>query len=414
MRVATIEIRNGVSGTSRTIFELWEMQCGNLEDVRFKATQLSLFLLISSEESTSTIAPVISSAAPVVETTLVASPTGLCGLVPFNRYSSTYHQHEFPNAPVYCPSRGFIDDQRLYPTGGLPFLLVDLTAPSQLGRISCCLQGRRVRPLPARRLGIEALHHPLLSSHHSSLQFILRILFDQFIFFGFGCARSGLRDLRLEMYHPPRRAPRRRDSSERPMHSSPHSAGPSRKRCRSPVDSVSLSMPVTGSLAPTRADHLHIRTGVDMELGIGDRDEVGDRVGIDHRDATDDTEEYEADASTGDTTEAGIDPMTAALVEEEIVEPAGEDSPDSPDTRDGIVRSVEDTPVDLSDAGGMEANQLIASGDRVRMAGHYSLWLENLQKIRAMLDIERDSESSIRLHMSLLTRRSFVRFVGDG
>ncbi|GKG07775.1 hypothetical protein Tco_0330744, partial [Tanacetum coccineum] len=32
---------------------------------------------------TSTIAPVISSVAPVVETTLVASPTGLCGLVPY-------------------------------------------------------------------------------------------------------------------------------------------------------------------------------------------------------------------------------------------------------------------------------------------------------------------------------------------
>ncbi|GKF73185.1 hypothetical protein Tco_0219517, partial [Tanacetum coccineum] len=32
---------------------------------------------------TSAIAPVISSAAPVAETTLVASPTGLCGLVPY-------------------------------------------------------------------------------------------------------------------------------------------------------------------------------------------------------------------------------------------------------------------------------------------------------------------------------------------
>ncbi|GJW97069.1 hypothetical protein Tco_0178877 [Tanacetum coccineum] len=42
-----------------------------------------------------------------------------------------------------------------------------------------------------------------------------------------------------------------------------------------------------------------------MGLGIGDGDVVGDRVGIDHRDATDDTEEYEADANTGDTTEAG-------------------------------------------------------------------------------------------------------------
>ncbi|GJS62457.1 hypothetical protein Tco_0657241 [Tanacetum coccineum] len=196
--------------------------------------------------------------------------------------------------------------------------------------------------------------------------------------------------------------------------------GPSRKRCRSPVDSVSLSMPVTGSLAPTRADHLPPRkrfrdsysseasleedaevgltgTGVDVELGIGDGDVVGDRVGIDHRDATDDTEEYEADASTGDTAEAGIDPMTAPLVEEEIVEPAGEDSPDLPVTRDGIDRIV-----GIETAQGrLEADQLIASGDRARMAeAIYSLRLENL-KIRAMLDIERDRVSSLRLHMSL-------------
>ncbi|GKF97348.1 hypothetical protein Tco_0293169, partial [Tanacetum coccineum] len=33
---------------------------------------------------TSTISPVILSAAPMVETTLVASPTGLCGLIPYS------------------------------------------------------------------------------------------------------------------------------------------------------------------------------------------------------------------------------------------------------------------------------------------------------------------------------------------
>ncbi|GKG62190.1 hypothetical protein Tco_0632094, partial [Tanacetum coccineum] len=42
-------------------------------------------------------------------------------------------------------------------------------------------------------------------------------------------------------------------------------------------------------------------------------------------------------------------PMTAPLVEEEIIETAGEDSSDSSGTRDGIVRLVEDMPVDLDD-----------------------------------------------------------------
>ncbi|GJT02840.1 hypothetical protein Tco_0824009, partial [Tanacetum coccineum] len=69
------------------------------------------------------------------------------------------------------------------------------------------------------------------------------------------------------------------------------------------------------------------RTGVDMSW-FSDGDEVGVHVGIDHRDAK----------------------IMTSEVEEEIVEPAGEVSPNSSDTRDGIVRTVEDTPVDLSDA----------------------------------------------------------------
>ncbi|GJX76531.1 hypothetical protein Tco_0323342, partial [Tanacetum coccineum] len=47
---------------------------------------LGLFFLVTSvvAPNTSTISPVISSAAPMVETTLVASPTGLCGLIPYS------------------------------------------------------------------------------------------------------------------------------------------------------------------------------------------------------------------------------------------------------------------------------------------------------------------------------------------
>ncbi|GJX19989.1 hypothetical protein Tco_0222666 [Tanacetum coccineum] len=188
------------------------------------------------------------------------------------------------------------------------------------------------------------------------------------------------------------------DSSERPMHLSSHSAGPSRKRCRSPVDSAPLSMPVTGSLAPTRADLLpprkKFRDSYSSEASIEEDAEVGlTGTGVDME--LGDTEEYEADASVGDTAEVGIDPMTALLVEEEIVEPAGEDSPDSPGTMDSIA------PPEAVRENGWSADQLIASGDRARMAEMiYSLRLENL-KVRAMLDIERDRVSSLHLHMSL-------------
>ncbi|GKE54962.1 hypothetical protein Tco_1490118 [Tanacetum coccineum] len=215
-----------------------------------------------------------------------------------------------------------------------------------------------------------------------------------------------------------------RDSSERPLHSSSHSVGPSHKRCRSSVDYVPSSTPVMGSLAPTRADLLPphnrfrdsysseasieddtkvdpIETEVDMELSIGDGDDVRDHVEIDPRDVRDDTDEYEADTSAGDTVEVGIDPMSAPIVEEEIIELAGEDSSYSSGTRDGIVRSFEDMPIDLDDVIRLEADQLIASRERARMTERIeSLRLENL-KVRALLDIERDRVNSLRLHMSL-------------
>ncbi|GJY40159.1 hypothetical protein Tco_0427429 [Tanacetum coccineum] len=283
---------------------------------------------------------------------------------------------------------------------------------------------------------------------------------------------SSTRDVPPRLCYPPRRAPRRSeaflrwcaaplstlyplttlesslgDSSERPLHSSSQSAGPSRKRCRSSVDSVPLSTPVMRSLAPTRADLLPprkrfkdsysskasieentdidpIETEVDMELGIGDGDYVRDHVKIDPRDVRDNTEEYETETSTGDTVEVGVDLMSAPIVKEKVFEPAGEDSSYSSGTRDGIVRSFEDMPINLNDVvrdfyhhmskvridrivgiktaqRRLKADQSIARGHRVSMIERIdSLRLENL-KVRAMLDIERDRVNSLRLYMSL-------------
>nr|GEX19460.1 putative reverse transcriptase domain-containing protein [Tanacetum cinerariifolium] len=158
------------------------------------------------------------------------------------------------------------------------------------------------------------------------------------------------------------------DSSERPLHSSSYSAGPSRKRCRSSDDSVPSSTPVTGSLAPTRADLLPPRkrfidsyssetsmeedtkidtteTEDDRELDIFDGDDVRDHIEVDPRD---DNEEFEA--SAGDTVVLGIDPRSVPMVDKEIVEPVGGDSFSSSGTRDGTVRSVEDILVDLDGA----------------------------------------------------------------
>ncbi|GJX23715.1 hypothetical protein Tco_0228160 [Tanacetum coccineum] len=418
---------------------------------------------------TSTIAPVISFAAPVVETTLVASPTGLCGLVPYSGSNSDLpdemslpeHISSLPAiSPFLCTDSSEAPDSSDGPPSQDPYVATvahwrsraipfgqpyrtHLNGPRKL------LTARKIiGPLPARRLASRHAS-PRSSDHHSSSSLVLSMDFLQFHSSGFGCIRSGHSGPRLELSlrlcYPPRRAPRRSkafhrwcaaplstlyppttsesssgDSSERPLHSSSHSAGPSRKRLkRFKIFQIrpEASIEEDAEVGP-------IETGVDMELGIGDGNDVRDYVEIGPRDVRDDTEQYEADASAGGMVEVGIDLMSAPIVDEEILKPAGEDSFYSSGTKDGIVRSFEDMPIDLGDdvsdfyhhmsevridrivgietsQSRLEADQLIASGDRARMAERiYSLRLENL-KVRAILDIKRDRVNSLRLHMSL-------------
>ncbi|GKB51222.1 hypothetical protein Tco_0901975 [Tanacetum coccineum] len=323
---------------------------------------------------TSTIAPVISSAAPMVETTLVASPTGLCGLVPYtgsdsvlpDEMTSPEHISPLPAvSPFIC-----IDSSDGPPLQD-PYVTTiarwrsRVTAPPGIRRRSATL----IRPEEAIPFGRPYRTH--LNGPRKLLT-----------------ARKRYAASLSTWYPPTTLESSSGDSSERPMHLSSHSARPSRKRCRSPVDSVPLSTPAS---IEEDAEVGLAGTGVDMELGIGDWDEVGDHFEIDLGDVRNDTEEYEADVSAGDTAEVGIDPMIAPLVEEEIVETDGEDSPDSSGIRDGIFRSVEDMPVDLGDVvrdfyhhmsevrvdrivgietaqRWLEADQLIASRDRARMA----------------------------------------------
>ncbi|GJY81246.1 hypothetical protein Tco_0493997 [Tanacetum coccineum] len=405
---------------------------------------------------TSTIASVISSAAPVVETTHVASPTGLCGLVPYSgsdsdssdEMSSPEHISSLPSISLFlCIDSSEAPDSSDGPPSQDPYVatvaywrsrvtarppsssefpIALFTVSSRIRRRSAILirpgeaipfgrpynthlngprklltTRKRVGPLPARRLACRHVS-PRSSDHRSSSSSSSS---DSSPVHSSGLdasdqAHSGpsTRDVSPRLCYPPRRAPRRSeafrrwcaaplstlyppttsesssgDSLKRPLHSSSHSARPSRKRCRSSGDSVLSSMLVMRSLAPTHTNLLPprkrfrdsylseasieedteidpIETEVDMELGIGDRDDVRDHVEIDPRDVRDDIKEYEADTSAGDMVEVGIDPMSAPIVEEDIIEPAGDDSSDSSGTKDGIVRSFEDMPIDLDDA----------------------------------------------------------------
>ncbi|GJS60448.1 hypothetical protein Tco_0655232 [Tanacetum coccineum] len=457
---------------------------------------------------TSTIALVISSVAHVVETALVASPIGFCGLIPYSdsnsdspdKMSSPEHISPLPAIlPFLCTDSFEAPDSSDGPPSQDPYVMVvarwrskvasrpssssefpiaPVTASPGTRRRPAILirpgeaipfgrpyythlngppklltTRKRVGPLQARRLTWRhasprsSYHHSSSSSSSSDSSPIHSPGLDAPDQAHSGSSTRDCAALLSTLYPSTTSETSSRDSSERPLHPYSHSVRPSRKRCRSPVDSVPLSTPVMGSLAPTRADLLPprkrfrdsysseasieedteidpIETEVDMELGIGDGDYVRDHVEINPRDVRDDTEEYEADTSAGDTVKVGIDPMSVPIVEEDIVEPAGEDSPDLSGTRDGIVRSFEDMPNDLDDVvrdfyhhmsevridriirietvqRRLEANQLIARGQRVSMSKRIdSLRLENL-KVRAMLDIERDRVNNLLLHMSL-------------
>ncbi|GKE98250.1 hypothetical protein Tco_0021601, partial [Tanacetum coccineum] len=248
------------------------------------------------------------------EITLVASPTGLCGLVPYT--GSDSDSPDEMSSPEHISPLPAIS----------PFICTDSSeAPDSSDGLSLLVGGAGLasRHAPPRSLD----HHSSSSSSSSDSSPVHSLGLD-----ALDQAHSGssTRDVSPRLCYPPRRAPRCSEafhrwcaaplstlyppttsesssgnSSERPMHLSSHSAGPSRKRCRSPVDSAPLSMTVMRSLAPTRTDLSPPRkrfrdsysSEVDLELGIGDEDEVGDHVGIDHRDARVDTEEYEADAN---------------------------------------------------------------------------------------------------------------------
>ncbi|GJU66151.1 hypothetical protein Tco_1252410 [Tanacetum coccineum] len=171
---------------------------------------------------TSTIAPVISSASRVVETTLVTSPTGLCGLVPYSGSDSDL-QDEMPLpehisplpaiSPFLCTDSSEAPDSsdgppsqdpyvatvarwrsrvNARPSSSSEFPIAPVTAPPGIHRQSVILirpgeaipfgrpyrthlngprklltARKRVRPLPAHRLASRHAS-PHSSDHHSS------------------------------------------------------------------------------------------------------------------------------------------------------------------------------------------------------------------------------------------------------
>nr|GFB16047.1 hypothetical protein [Tanacetum cinerariifolium] len=170
------------------------------------------------------------------------------------------------------------------------------------------------------------------------------------------------------------------DSSfKRSLDLSSPSAGPSRKRCKSPTTLVPSSTPVSRSIAPNLGDILpprkrfrysyspedsreeHIDIGTTnaeavVDLGIGDgvgahtEDGIGMGVEVVASDIRDNDEEFEAEANSGGTMEIIVDP----LVTSGISESTGGDAPDLEGTLYDIAHYMLEAPLDTSE---FETNQ---------------------------------------------------------
>nr|GEW25321.1 reverse transcriptase domain-containing protein [Tanacetum cinerariifolium] len=321
---------------------------------------------------TSAIALVISSAAPVVEMTIVASPTGLCGLVPYSDSDSdSPDEMASPYTTILgplCYYRCLLEEQAILirPGEAIPLGRPYRTRPNGPWRVMTAR--KRVGPLPAHRLAWRRVsprssdHRPSSSSLPTDSSLVHSSGLDAA---GQAHSRSSTQVVSPGLGYRSVRAPRHSDSSERPLHTSSHSVGLSRKRCRSLTNSVPSSAPVIGLLAPTHADLLPsckrfrdsyspetsmeedtkidtIKTKDGRELDIIDRDDVRYNIEADPRD---DREKFEASAV--DTVVLGIDSRSVPMVDEEVIEPAGGDSSSSSRTRDGTVTSIRDDRDDL-------------------------------------------------------------------
>ncbi|GJY49066.1 putative reverse transcriptase domain-containing protein [Tanacetum coccineum] len=316
---------------------------------------------------TSTIAPVISSAAHVIHFNQNKTHSTSTAISPFLCTDSSEAPDSSDGPPSQDPYVATIARWRsrviACPSSLSEFPIDPVTAPPGIRRLSAILirlgeaipfgrpyrthlngprklltVRKRVGPLPAHRLASRHAS-PRSSDHHSSSSSSSSD--SSPVILGFDASDQAHSGTSTRRCNPPRLLPSREtprrseaffhwraaplstlyppttsgsylgDSSERPLHSSSRSTKQSRKRCRSLVDYVPSSTPVIGSLAPTRADLLPprkrfrdsysseasieedteidpIEIEVDMELGIGDGDNVRDHVEIDPRDVRDD------------------------------------------------------------------------------------------------------------------------------
>ncbi|GKD31661.1 hypothetical protein Tco_1242439, partial [Tanacetum coccineum] len=282
-----------------------------------------------------------------------------------------HHHLSFPLL-LLLPHLGFIDGHRFLSDPVKLSLLVDLTTPILMGRVSYFTSDSSSSSSSSD------------SSSDTSPRSSSNSLLDSSSVHSSGCDAVGQshsgpstrfaspRSAPLSTPYPPTTLESSQDSSfERSLDSSSPSARPSRKRCRSPTILVSPSTPIPRLRASTHVDLLPPRkrfrdsyspedSGEEhMEIGTADEKAVadlgiGDGVGVTTEDGIcmgvevatsdirEDKEELEAEASMGGMMEITVDP----LVTGGISESTGGDVPDLEGTLYDIAYYMSEVPLD--------------------------------------------------------------------
>ncbi|GJW83138.1 putative reverse transcriptase domain-containing protein [Tanacetum coccineum] len=279
------------------------------------------------------------------------------------------NHHSSPDFTLDSSFSGSSSDSSSDTSSGLP---LDSLSDTSLVHSSRCDALGQTHPRPSTRVASSRLVYPSVMTPPYSEAF------------------SHWRSAPLSTLYPLTTSESSPDSfSERSLDSSSLSAGPSRKRCRSPTTLVPSSTPIGAANAE-----------VVVDLGIGDGVHTGDGIGmgveISTSDIREDEEEFEVEASVGGMMEMVVDP----LVTDGIFESTRGDVPDLKGTLYDIVHYMLEVPLDRitefeTAQRQLEAGKLMASGERAGLTDRIMrLGLENL-KVRALLYIERDRVDSL-------------------
>ncbi|GJZ81018.1 putative reverse transcriptase domain-containing protein [Tanacetum coccineum] len=299
------------------------------------------------------------------------------------RHESLIPSSEFPLAPIVAPP-GICRWPAILvgPGEAIPFVRTYRTHLN--GPRTLWTARKRVGPFPACRLAWRRVSHRS-SDRHSSPYFTSDSSSS-------GSSSDSLSDTSSvhssafsTLYQPTTSESSLGSSSERLLDLSPPSAGPSRKRCRSPTTMVPSSTPISRSIDPALPDlppRKRFRDSYSYEVSGEEHIEMG-TVDAETVANIEDEEEFEAEASAGVTMEIAIDPLATGDI--------------SKPTRGGI-RDLEGTLYDISHYMSevpLDRITEFETAQRQLEAG----W-ENL-RVRALLCIKKDRVDSLHRHMAL-------------